>query len=172
MGLLDRLDSLGGHHQAHECEPARAGRLQLVEGVHRASAGCEHRVHHEDVSVGQAGRQALVVVHRAVLLLVAVHADVAHAGSGEEPQEAVDHPESGAQHRHDRDLAGEAAAGGALERGLDLDLGHREAARGLDSQDCRGLEEGLAEVAVAGVAVAHDGEPVGENGVVHDLKAL
>ena len=172
MCLLHRLDSLGGDHQAHQGEPVRAGRLQLVEGVHGAAAGGEHRVDHEHVGVGQAGWQALVVVDRAVLLLVAVDAHVADAGAGEETQEAVDHPQAGAQHRHDRDLGGEAAAGGPLERGLHLHLRHGQAARGLDGQDRRGLEQGLAEVAVAGVAVAHDRQAVGENGVVHDGEAL
>ena len=140
--------------------------------MHGASAGGQHRVDHENVGFGQAGRETFVVVDRAVLLLVAVDADVAHAGAREEAQEAVDHPESGAQHRHDRDLRREAAAGGALERGIDLHLRHRQPARGLDRQDRRGLEKGLAELAVPGVAVTHDRQPVREHWVIDDGETL
>ena len=67
---------------------------------------------------------------------------------------------------------GKAAAGGPLERRLDLDLLHRKLARRLHGEDGRGLEQRLPEGAVPGRAVAQDREAVGEDGVVDDDHAL
>ena len=167
--LLDRRQPLWRDHEADQREPLRPRRAQAVERVDRAAPRRQHRVDDEDVRVGQPRWQPLVVVDRAVLLLVAVDPDVTHARAREQPQEPVDHAQPGAEHGHDRDLARQAAAGGGLERRLDLDRAHRQIAGGLDGEDRRRLEQGLAELAVARVAVAHHGQPIGEHRVVdHD----
>ena len=170
--LLDRQEPLGGNHEAHERELLGAGGLQAVERVHRATAGREHRVDHIDEGVRQAGREALVIVHGAVLLLVAVDPHMPDARAGKQSQEPVDHAQPGSQHRHDRDFPGKAAAGCGLERRLDIDGGRGEVARGLDGEDRRGLEQRLAKLPVTRALVAHDGEPVGEHRVVDDDEAL
>ena len=145
---LDRLDSLGRRHQADELDLPGARLLELLQRVHRAAACREHRVEHVHAGVGQPGWQPLVVVDRDVLLLVAVDPDVADAGIGQQPQEALDHPQPGAQDGYDRDLVAQAMAAGDLERRLDLDLLDRQLPRDLDGHDRRGLEQRLAEVAV------------------------
>ena len=72
--------------------------------MYGAAAGREHRIEHVHAGVGESRRQPLVVVDRHVLLLVAIDADVADARVRQQPQEALDHPEPGAQHGHDGDL--------------------------------------------------------------------
>ena len=99
--------------------------LELVERRYRAPAGREHRVEQVHARVRKPVRQALVVVDRFVILLVAVDPDVPDARVWQQPQKAFDHPEAGAQDRHDRHLVAEPAPGRGLERGLDLDLLHR-----------------------------------------------
>ena len=132
----------------------------------RAAAGGEHRVEHVHARGREPGRQPLVVVDRHVVLLVAIDADVADPGVGQQAQEALDHPETGAQDGNDRDLVAQPQARGRLERSLDLDLADRQLPRDLDGHDRRGLEQGLAELAMRRLPVAQHRESVGEHRVL------
>ena len=142
--------------------------LEVSERVDGAAAGGEHRVEHEHARVGQPRRQPRVVVDRRVGGLVARHAEVTDARVGQQPQEAVDHPEPGAQHRHDHDLLGEPCAARRFERCLDLDLDDRELTCRFDREDRGALEKRVTEARPAGVAVPQDGQPVGQDGVLNE----
>ena len=101
-----------------------------------------------------------------MVLLVAIDANVADPGVWQQPQEALDHPETGAQDGNDRHLVAQPEARRGLERSLDLDLPDRQLPRDLDGHDRRGLEQGLAELAVGRLPVAQHRESVGEHGVL------
>jgi hypothetical protein len=70
--------------------------------VDSAAARGERRVEQVHVGVGEPRREALVIVARRQLLFVALHAEVPDARIGQQAQEALDHPEPRAQHRHDQ----------------------------------------------------------------------
>ena len=157
-------------YEADELGAFRARSLELVQRVHRAAAGGEHRVEHIHASIGEAAREPLVVVDRYVLLLVPVDADVADPGVREQAQEALDHAKAGAQHRHDRHLVAQPEARRVLERGFDVHLLQGKLPRDLNCHDRGGFEQGLAEVAVGRVAVAHHGEAIGQDRVLDDCQ--
>ena len=118
------------------------------------------------------GRELAVVLVRLVGLGVAVHAHVAHARGGDEVEDAVDHAEAGAQDRDDGDLlAGDALAGGDLERGLHLDGLEGEVARGLVALEQGELAHEVAELLGAGLLVAKDSHLVLDHRVVDERHA-
>ena len=89
--------------------------------------------------------------------LVALHADVAHAGRGHQVEDAVDHAKARTQDGDD----GELLAGKLFERGggdgsLDLDVFHRQVAHGLVAVKKRELAHELTELVGAGALVAQD----------------
>ena len=55
-----------------------------------------------------------------------------------------------------------------FERCLDLDIVDQQLTRHLDREDRGALEQRVAEAGPAGVAVAQDGQPVGQDGVLDD----
>jgi hypothetical protein len=164
---VDGFDALGGAHQAHEPQALSARLLQPPERVDRAAARREHRVGHDHVRVAKPRREALEVVDGRVVDLVAVHAEMADAGIGQQAQEAVDHAQPRAQHRDDRDLAEQPPAVRGLERRVDGDVARRQVAGRLDREDRRRLLERAAERPVRGGAVPQHDEPVVEHGVLH-----
>ena len=106
-------------------------------------------------------------------LFIAVHADVAHTGGGHHAQHAVDQAETGAQDGDDNELLACERGGVHLaDGGLDVLGGQREVARGLVGDEHTDLGHELAEILDAGVFIAHDGELVGDEGVVHDVYFL
>ena len=79
--------------------------------------------------------------------LVAVHADVAHAGGGDQVEHAIDHAEAGAQDGHDRDLlAGDLPARGGLQGRGHFDVLQGKVTRGLVALEQRQLADELAEL--------------------------
>jgi len=170
--VLHRLDPLRRRHQADELDLGGAGALEVAERVNRAAPGGEHRVEHVHTGLREPGRQSLVVADRHVLLLVAVDADVPDPGVGQQAQEALDHPEAGAQNGHDRHLVAQAQARRGFERGLDLDRLERQLARDLDRHDRRGLEQRLTERAVRRVAVAQHRQAIGQHRVLDHSQRL
>src|SRR5215218_1934463 len=73
MRAVQRPDALRRRDEAHERDPLRARALHPGDRLGRAAAGCQHRIDHEDLGIGHAGRDVLVVADRAQRLLVAVH---------------------------------------------------------------------------------------------------
>ncbi len=139
--------------------------------MHRAAAGGEHRVEHVHARGRQPRWQPLVVVDRDVLLLVAIDPDVTDAGIREQTQEALDHPEAGAQDGHDRDLVARVVEPVVSSSGVWIvDVLERQLTRDLDGHDRRGLEQRLAEVAVGRLTVAHHRQSIGEDGMLDDCE--
>src|SRR5918999_1431221 len=172
MGGTQGVHALGGGDQADERDPLCALPLHPGDGLRRAAAGGQHRVDHEDLGVGRARRDVLVVADRPQGLLVAVHAEVADARVGHQPQEAVDEAEAGAQDRHQHHLVGQPRALCALERRLELILVVPQAAHRLVGEDHRRVVERLPEHAVRRLAVAQDRHQAAQQDVVDDRDPL
>ena len=86
----------------------------------------------------------------------------------EQAQEAFDHPEPGAQHRHDHDLLGEPSAAGRFEWCLDLHVVDQQLTCRFDRKDRGAVEQRPAEAGKRGVPVPQDGQPVGQDGVLDE----
>ena len=89
--------------------------------------------------------------------LVALHANVAHAGRGHQVEDAVDHAKTCTQDGDD----GELLAGKLLKRGggdgsLDFDILHGQVAHSLVAVKKRELAHELAELVGAGRLIAQD----------------
>ena len=124
-------------------------------------AGREHRVEQQHVALGDVGRELHVVLDRLERLLVAVEADEADAGDGDQREDAVEHPDAGAQDRADGDLlAGDALGARPLERRLDVDLLEVHVLRRLVGQEQRQLVDEPAEHLGVGVHVPQQPELV------------
>ena len=115
-------DALGGGDQADDLQMPGAGGFQVLERADGAAAGGEHRIEHVDPGVGQPGRQALVVVDRLVVVLVALDPEMSDARVGQQAQEALDHAQPGPQYRHHGHLVADPQAARRLQRRLDRDL--------------------------------------------------
>ena len=104
---------------------------------------------------------------------IAVHADVTHARGGNHAQHTVDKPEAGTQDGdNNKLLARKRGRVHLADGGLDVLGGQREVTRGLIGDEHTDLGHELAEILDAGVLIAHDGELVGDEGVVHDVYFL
>src|SRR5674476_429707 len=49
VSVVQKCYTFGGGDEAHEAQPARAGTLELRDGIDRRAAGGEHGVEHEDI---------------------------------------------------------------------------------------------------------------------------
>ena len=144
---VDVLDPLRRRDEADEHDRARP---RLLDGRNRGDArvaGREHRVEHDRVALLEIAGQLHVVLDRLQRLLVPVHAQEADPSARDEGENAVQHPQSGAQHRADRNLlARDPLRHHPFERRLDLDrLGRKVLGRFVGQQQ-RHLVGELAEV--------------------------
>jgi hypothetical protein len=146
MTFVQRPNALGRGDDGHELHRLRACLLDGLDcGGCRVSRG-EHRVEEDDVAVGDVGRELDVVLDRLERLLVPIEADEPDAGSRDEREDAVQHPDAGPEDRADRHLlARDARHGRPLEWGLDLDLLDGEILRHLVREQERYLVDELAE---------------------------
>ena len=110
----------------------------------------------------------LVVADRRELRLVAVHAEVADARLRHQPEEALDHPEPGAQDRDHDDVVAEARAARGLERRGDVDLLQAQVAQRLEADQHRRLAQAAAELAARRRLVAQHAEMAGHERVIDD----
>ena len=89
--------------------------------------------------------------------LVALHANVAHAGRGHQVEDAVDHAKARAQNGDDGELlAGKLLKRGGRDGSLDFDILHGQVAHGLVAVKKRKLAHELTELVGAGLLVAQD----------------
>jgi len=103
-------------------------------------------------------------------VLVAEHADVAHAGGGHHAQHTVHQTETGAQDGNDGELlAGQHGNLGLADGGLHRGGGQGQVTGGLIGDEHTDFAHQLAEILDAGVLVAHDGQLVCNQGVIHDV---
>ena len=171
--LLNGLDAFGSGDEHHERDVLAAALDHLADGFAGRAAGGEHRVDDHHVALGHVLGHLAEVGVGFERLFIAVHADVAHTGGGHHAQHAVDQAETGAQDGDDNELLACERGGVHLaDGGLDVLGGQREVARGLVGDEHTDLGHELAEILDAGVFIAHDGELVGDEGVVHDVYFL
>ena len=98
------------------------------------------------VPLGDVGRQLHVVLDRLQRLLVSVEADEPDPGGGNEGKDAVEHPDTGPEDRHDGHfLSRDPRHRHVLERRVDLHFLDREILRDLVCEQDRELVHELAE---------------------------
>ena len=167
MILLHARHTLGGADDAHELDVLHAVVLQKLDGRGGRAAGGEHRVDHDDVTLGDVGGHLVVVLDGFLGLGVAEQANVAHLAAGNHAHHAVHHAETGTKDRNDRHfLAGDAAASGDGNGRLNVDFLQRKIAGRLVAHQHGNLGDELAEFLHAGPLVAQDGQLVLDQGMV------
>ena len=170
MAAFDGRDAFGRRDDAEQMEVAGAELAQRVEREHRAAAGREHRVDHQHARVGEADGEARVVLRRDGRLLVALQADVADAGAGQQLEDGLEHAEAGAQHRHHHDFGAHAPAGRRPDGRLDAVVSLRQVARRLERQDQADAPRHLAERVGRRLLVPQREQDVLRNRMVDDVK--
>src|SRR5687767_1772117 len=116
------LHPFRGRDETEKTNSAGSGALQSGDGGRRASAGREHRIQHEKLALRSVTRDLEVVVDRLERLMVAIKTDVTYARGRYQSKYPLDHPQAGAQDRHQRQLlAGDVRADGLLERRFDVE---------------------------------------------------
>ena len=106
-------------------------------------------------------------------LLVAVHTDVTDAGGGDHTQYAVHQTQTGTEDGDHHKLA--ARQGGRVhlaDGSLDVLGGQGQVTGGLVGDEHSDLRYQLPEILDAGVLVAHDGQLMRHQRVVHDMNFL
>ena len=159
MRGLQRLQAFRRGDDAKEADALRVVRLDLVDGVDGGTAGGEHRVEHENVTLLHVVRELAVVRDRCMGLRVAEHADVADLGGRDQVQDAVDHAETGAKDRDDGHLtAGELVRVAGADGGLDEFRLQRQVAGGFVALEHGELGDQLTKLSRTGVLISQDGE--------------
>ena len=109
-------DAFRGGDEADELHAFDAGFFE--EGNRRgpASAGGEHGVDEEDFGGGDVGGELLVIGDRLEGFFIAIDAEMAEAGVGEQAEDAIGHAQAGTEDGDEGYLAGEGMALHLLER--------------------------------------------------------
>ena len=157
-----------GCDQAEETDALCTGPLECGDGSDRAPARGEHRIEEEELTFRGVGRNLEVIVHRLECVVVTVEADMSNTRRGDQPEDAVDHAEPGAQDRYEGELfSGKALTRGGLERGLHGDLLQRKIRRGLVRHEHGDLVHKLLKDLFRGVFVAEERHLVAYEWVLH-----
>ena len=147
--------------------------LHLADSLGSGAAGGQHGVDDEHVTVGHVLGHLAEVGMGLQRLLVAVHTDVADAGGGDHTQHAVHQTQTGTEDGNHHKLAARQRGRVHLaDRGLDVLGGQGQVTGSLIGDEHSDLGYQLAEIFDAGVLVAHDGQLVGHQRVVHDMNFL
>ncbi len=170
MGGLHGGEALGGSHEVHRADVLAAARLEGVDGVDGGAARGEHRVDDDDDGVIDIRGHLAVVLTGLVRHLVALHANEAHVGGGQQGEHAVDEADASADDGDDGDEVvlehrEVALADGRLHLG---ELGG-QVARHLVGHEHGDLVEQGAEVAGVGLLAAHPRQLVLDQGVVEHV---
>ena len=134
-----------------------------------AAARGEHRVDHQDPRVLEPDRELRVVLRGHGRLFVALEADVADAGAGQEIEHRLEHAQPGSQHGHDHDLLADPRARRGPERRLDGVRTPGQIAGGLEGEDEAHAPCQLPELVGRGLLVAERQQQVLPEGVVDDV---
>ena len=155
--LGQRLEALGGRDDAQHADVLDTALAQIADSHLGRTARGEHGI--DD----QADTLVDILGHLAVILmwfvgdLVALHANVAHAGRGHQVEDAVDHAKTCTQDGDDGELlAGKMLKRGGSDGSLDFDILHGQIAHGLVAVKERELAYELAELVGSGALVAQD----------------
>ena len=168
VGRRKGLDAFGGGEDGDDGEVADALALEEIDGVGEGAAGGEHGVEEERAHGFGAWGEAEIVFNGLEGFFVAVDADVADLGGGDEVEDAFDHAEAGAEDGDEEDLLAELLGVAWGEGGVDADGAEGEVAGDFVDEEVGEFVEGFAEEFVVGVAVAEDGELVLDEGVAQD----
>ena len=167
---MQSLQTLRGSNQTDELDVLGTALLDLADGVAGAAAGGQHRIQNKDLALIDVAGQLAVVLDRHQRLLVAVHADVADLGGGDQVQHAVHHAEAGAQDGDQSQLtAGQDLGAGQSHGGLDLDFLGGQVAGSLIAEQHRDLAHEVTELLGAGVAVTQQADFVLDQGMVNNF---
>ena len=132
--------------------------------------GGEHRIEHRHDAFGQVRRHLAVILDRFQRLGVAVEPDMAHSGGRDQREQGVDHPQSGAEDRHEADLARQTVSDRLGHGRADGVFGDREIARGFVADEQGDLVDELAEILGARLLGAKHGYLVQDQRMVHHMK--
>ena len=170
VGFLNGLDALGAADDVHHDDVPAAVLFQKINGGNGASAGGQHGIDHVNHPVGDVLRQLAVVFHGLVSLGVAVQADVADLGGGNQLHHVVHHAETRAENGDDGQLlAGQHPALGGSDGGLHLHLTGGQAAGGLIAHQTGNFADQLAEFLNGGLLVAQNGQLMLDQGMIEDV---
>ena len=171
-GLLQGLDALGGRQDAHAGHVACPPLEEVVRGGHHRVPGGEHRVQHVALAARQVIGQAVGVGLDLQGVVIAAHAQEPDLGGGQQTGHALEHAQARAQHGNDdRPGLGELAPDGGRDGGVDRGLGDRHLARRLVGQQRDEFVHQLPESGGRGLAVAQNGEFVGDERMVGNVNA-
>ena len=169
VGGAQRFHALGGADQADELDVLGAPLLDHGDGVHGAAAGGQHGVQDQHVPLVDVGGQLAEIFHGLQGLLVAVQADEAHLGGGDQGQHTVQHAHAGPQDGYQGQFAaGQDLGLGHGDGGLDLDLLQGQIPGGLVAQQGGDLAHQVTELLGTGLLVAQQADLVLQQGVLND----
>ena len=153
--FVQGFQSFGGGNQANELDVLGTALFDLANGVNGAAAGSQHGIQHQNVTLGDILRQLAEVLHGLQGLFVAVQADEAHLGSGQQGQHTVQHTHAGTQDGHQSQLAACQHLGLCHGDGcFDLHLFQRQVTGRFVAQQGRDLANEVTELLGAGLFVA------------------
>ncbi len=172
MRRAQHLDALGGGDQRHEADilGGDAIALQHIDRMGAGIAGGQHRIGQDEQAALGLG-QLHQIFDRTLGVMVAIDADMADAGGGQQIEQPVGHADAGAQDRHHRQfLAGDDRGVEGGQRSLDRLIGDRQIAGDLVAHQQRDLAQQLAEGLGRGALVAHMGQLVLDQRMIDDVQ--
>jgi len=118
--VAEPLYAIGCRHETQEADAKTARTLERADGRYRASAGREHRIEHKEVSLGRVAWDFKIVVDWLQGVVVPIETNVSDASRWDESKNALNHAQTGAENRDERELLPtDLVPGGLFERGLD-----------------------------------------------------
>ena len=143
--------------------------LDLGDGVNGATAGSQHGVQHQHITLRDILRQFAEILHRLQGLLVAVQANKTDLGGGQQGEHTVQHTHTSAEDGHQSQLAACQHLGLCHgDGGLDLHLFQRQITGSLVAQQGGDLAYQITELLGTGLLVAQNAQLVLQQGVLND----
>ena len=171
MDPAEGFQALRRGDDAHKLDVVDTALFNHVYGVDGAAAGRQHRVHHNDLPLADIAGQLAEVLDGLGGLLVAVQADMAHLGGGNQRQHPVHHAKAGTQDGDDGQLAsGQHFGFTAADGGFHRYLLQRQIAGRLVTHQGRYLGGQLPKVLAAGLLFAHQGDLMLDQRMVQYLR--
>ena len=159
MCLAQSTHSLGGGDETEEANACRARNLESRDRCDGTSAGGQHRIEYEELSLCRIRRNLEVIIHRLQCVVVTIEADVADTRGWDQPQYSLNHAEPGAQNWHENKLLpGNAGTDRALEWRVDGVFLEREVGGCLICDQHRNLVDEFLEYFCWRVAITQERE--------------
>ena len=143
--------------------------FDLRNRIRSAAAGGQHGVQHQNIALLNIRGQLAEILHGLQSSFVAVQADKANLSGGDQSQHTVQHTHTGAQNRHQCQLAASQNLGaGHGNGGFDLHFLGGQVTSGLVAQQHGDLVYQITEFLGAGGFVAQQADFVLDKGMVYD----